>query len=591
MIKKAIAILLLIAAVYWSFSALMPSKISDIDTDKNEFSTARALVHLEAISKEQHAVGSPGHTRVKNYIEAQLTNLGLEVEFQEAFSITRWGALAKPKNILARIKGSEPGKALMLLSHYDSAPHSSYGASDAGSGVVTILEGLRAFLSEGNTPKNDIIILISDAEELGLNGADIFVNKHPWAKDVGLVLNFEARGSGGPSYMLIETNGGNSKLMKGFVEANPQFPVANSLAYSIYKMLPNDTDLTRFRVDGNIDGFNFAFIDDHYDYHTENDNYQRLDRNTLEHQGSYLMPMLHYYSNANLSNVKSDSDHIYFNAPVMKTVTYPFSWIWPMLIFAFILFGLIIIYGFKKRRLNKNDVLKGFVPMLSTIILSLVVGFVLWELIKAMYPEYSEMLHGFTYNGHTYILAFTFITLGICFYIYSRFYKPGNTASLLIAPICLWLIICAVMALKLKGASFFIVPVYFALISLVVLINQRKPSLIVMALLCFPLLMIMSPFVKMFPVGLGFFMDIGIATISVKLVSMLLIALMFGLLISIFGFFKHKRRWSYLLFFVGFCFLVSAHFNSDFTSESPKPNSLVYFLDKNLSGRRPKFSV
>lgn len=579
MIKKAIAILLLIAAVYWSFSALLPSKISNIDTDKNQFSTARALVHLEAISQQPHAVGAPAHEIVRDYIVQQLENLGLNVQIQEGFSMTSWGALAKPKNILARIKGSEPGKALMVLSHYDSAPHSSFGASDAGSGVVTILEGLRAFLHDGKTPKNDIIVLFTDAEELGLNGADLFVNKHPWTKDLGLVLNFEARGSGGPSYMLIETNGGNSKLMKGFVKANPKFPVANSLAYSIYKMLPNDTDLTRFRADADINGFNFAFIDDHYDYHTANDTYERLDRETLEHQGSYIMPMLNYFSQANLSNLKSEDDYIYFNAPVVKTVTYPFSWIWPMLIFAIALFVFLMFYGIKKGRLNKEDALKGFSPILLSVLVVLVIGYILWEFIKLINPHYAEMLHGFTYNGHTYIFAFAIIALGICFWIYSRYYKPGNTASLTIAPIFIWLVICILMSLKLKGASFFIIPVYFGLLALFVLINQRKPSLIVMAIISFPMLLIMSPFVKMFPVGLGFFMNIGFATISVKLVSMLLITLMFGLLVPIFGFFKHKRRWSYVLLFIGFCSLISAQFNSKFTAENPKPNSLVYFLD------------
>jgi putative aminopeptidase FrvX len=53
--------------------------------------------------------------------------------------------------------------------------------------------------------KNDIIILFSDAEELGLNGAALL--QPNWAKEVGLVLNFEARGTSGPSYMLMETNG------------------------------------------------------------------------------------------------------------------------------------------------------------------------------------------------------------------------------------------------------------------------------------------------------------------------------------------------------------------------------------------------
>jgi Zn-dependent M28 family amino/carboxypeptidase len=257
----------------------------------------------------------PSIIRVREYIVSTLEAMGLSVEIQEGYTISKWGNLVKAKNIVSRIKGTENSKALLLLTHYDSAPHSSFGASDAGSGVVTILEGLRAFLERGKTPKNDIIILISDAEELGLNGADLFVNQHKWAKDVGLVLNFEARGSGGPSYMLIETNGGNSKLIEAFKEANPKFPVANSLAYSIYKMLPNDTDLTRFRVDADIDGFNFAFIDDHFDYHTATDTFDNLDVESLEHQASYLMPLLDYFSQSNLSNLKSNEDHVYFNVP------------------------------------------------------------------------------------------------------------------------------------------------------------------------------------------------------------------------------------------------------------------------------------
>lgn len=300
---------------------------------------------------------------MRNYIVSELEKLGLEPQLQEGYTISKWGGnLAKPINILARIKGTANTKALMLLTHYDSNPHSAIGASDAGSGVVTILEGLRAFLADGKQPKNDIIIGITDAEELGLNGADLFVNQHHWAKDIGLVLNFEARGSGGPSYMLIETNGGNANLIKQFVAAHPKFPVANSLAYSIYKMLPNDTDLTVFRRDGNIEGFNFAFIDDHFDYHTKMDNYERLDRNTLEHQGSYIMPLLHHFSQANLDQVKSTEDYIYFNVPFFNTVIYPFSWIIPMLILAIVLFIGLIIYVSETENFNLKLSKKDLIP-------------------------------------------------------------------------------------------------------------------------------------------------------------------------------------------------------------------------------------
>src|SRR5690606_10747281 len=149
--------------------------------------------------------------------------------------------------------------------------------------------GIRAFLERNISHENDIIILFTDAEEIGLLGAELFVKEHPWAEKVGLVLNFEARGSGGPSNMILETNGGNGKMIKAFMEANPDFPVATSLMYSVYKILPNDTDSTVFREEMDIPGFFFAFIDDHFDYHTALDTAENLDKKSLAHQGSYLM--------------------------------------------------------------------------------------------------------------------------------------------------------------------------------------------------------------------------------------------------------------------------------------------------------------
>ncbi|WP_242203000.1 M20/M25/M40 family metallo-hydrolase [Aestuariivivens insulae] len=567
MIKKAIALAVIICTVYWSFSTLMPSEVTSIDSPETQFSTHRALLHLKEIAQAPHYLGSKEHDRVRDYIVKQLQDLGLETQIQTHFSIDDSGNLAKPKNIIGCLRGREKGKALLLLTHYDSDPHSSVGASDAGSGVVTILEGLRAFLKANKTPKNDIVVLISDAEELGLNGASTFVNQHEWAKDIGLAVNFEARGSGGPSLMFIETNQGNAKLIKGFIEANPDFPVSSSLFYSIYKILPNDTDLTVFREDGDIDGFNFAFIDDHFDYHTQLDNYDRLDRNTLEHQGRYLMPMLHYFSEANLEDLKSDQEQVYFNTPIFKMVSYPFSWIYPMLIIAMVVFIILLVYGFKQEVLRVKEIGKGFLAIFSALILAAVVGYFGWPMFKAIYPHYNEMLHGFTYNGYAYITAFTFLSLAICLGVYHKVYRNNNTASLLVAPLMVWIIICLGVALKLKGASFFIVPVYFALLSLFVIIRQKQPNSIAMALLSVPMLVILVPLVKLFPVGLG---------LKMMVANTALVVLIFGLLITVFGFFKHKKLWGYLCVLVTLYFFVSAHLQSGFSSERPKPNSLLY---------------
>lgn len=567
--SRTLALILLFIAVYWSFKSLMPVYKANKDVSTVSFSTDRALEHVKELSKEPHAVGFPGHERVKSYIISELKKMGLETTTQEGYTAGDWGNLSKATNILARIKGTSNRKALLLLSHYDSSPHSSYGASDAGSGVATILEGVRAFLSANKTPKNDIIILITDAEELGLNGADLFVKNHPWAKDVGLALNFEARGSGGPSYMLIETNRGNGSLIKEFTKANPKYPVANSLAYSIYKMLPNDTDLTVFRENGDIEGFNFAFIDDHFDYHTALDNYDRLDRNTLAHQGSYLMPLLRYFSDADLNNLKSLNDYVYFNMPFFKLVSYPFEWIWPMFGIAVLAFVLLLFTGFKKGKLNTKDIFKGFVPILITLIVNGVAGYFCWNIITWWYPGFKDILHGFTYNGHTYIIVYVMFSLFVCFYTYNKFRKT-NTPNLLVAPIFIWLLICGLVAAYLKGAAFFIVPLFGLLAAFLVTINQEKPNPFLMVFLALPAVLIYSPFINMFPVGLGLKMMVAATVFT---------TLLFFLVLPFFGQLKTKGRLAYLFLFLFFAFGITSHIQSNFNEERPKPSSLLYIFN------------
>ncbi len=562
---------LIVGLVYYSFFSLMPQKGSPSSIAETKFSTERALIPLKEITKAPHYIGTKEHARVRNYLIGQLEELGLETQVQEGFVINpKWKSLDKPKNIIAQIKGSGNGKSLLLLSHYDSALTPSYGASDAGSGVVTILETLRAYKASGKKPKNDIIVLFTDAEEVGLDGARLFVNNHPWAKNVGIALNFEARGSGGPSNMIVESNGGNKNLIKAFMEADVKFPVASSLMYSIYKMLPNDTDSTVLREGADIDGFFFAFIDDHYDYHTANDTYDNLDVNTLQHQGEYLLPLVHYFGDSDLNQLKSLDDHVYINLPFFKMVSYPFTWVFPMLLVAIIIFIVLIIYGLRKRVLTGNGVVRGFIPFLLAMIFCGILGFYGWKLIILMYPQYQEIQHGFTYNGHTYISFFVLLSLGVLFGIYYKFSKKINVANLMIAPLIFWIFINIGVATYLKGAAFFIIPVFLGLLSLWILIRKDRPNLILLTIIGSIAIFIFAPLVQFFPVGLGLKMLVG---------SCLFTVLLFGILLPVIGFYKLKKVLAMLFVIVASLFFIKAHLSSNFSPNRQKPNSLVYYHD------------
>ncbi|PHQ57397.1 MAG: peptidase M28 [Lutibacter sp.] len=570
---QVISILVIIATVYYSFYSLTPTEKEEDVIEKTEFSTANALVHLKEITKKPHFTGSPEHVVVRNYIVSALEKLGSQVEIQEQIAVNgKWRAATNTKNILARIKGSEPGKALLLLSHYDSSPHSSLGASDAGSGVVVILEGVRAFLAEHKQPKNDIIICITDAEELGLLGANAFVNHHRWAKDVGLVLNFEARGSGGPSYLLLETNGGNKKLIEAFQHANTPYPVGSSLMYSIYKMLPNDTDLTVFREDGNIEGYNFAFIGDHFDYHTAQDSYERMDLKSLKHQASYLVATLDYFSMNDLDNLKAEGDYVYFNFPYVGLVYYPFSWVIPMFIVCAVLFFVLLFVGISKKKLTIQGIVKGFVPFLLALVSTSLLAIFVWKLVLKIHPQYDDILHGFTYNGYYYIAAFTALTLAVCCWFYNGFFNKRTHQDLLIAPLFFWLLISGGTAFYLQGAAFFILPVMILLMVLTVLLfsSSSHKTILLFTVLSVPVLLIFAPLIKIFPVGLG---------LKMLVISTVFTVLLFGFLVPVFQQFKMKKIIANVFLIVGIITMVTAAVFSGYSDSRKQPNSILYVFD------------
>ena len=566
-----ISILIISLTVYVSFNDLIPS--SEKPLDKYDFSIENALDHLRIISKKPHYTGSEYHSVVRDYILNELKNMGLETEIQNQV-VTRFCCVGtNTSNIIGTIKGSSNGKSLVLLTHYDSRHHASFGASDAGSGVVTILEGVRSFLSKNTIPINDIHLVFTDAEEIGLLGAQAFVKNHSLVDNIGLVLNFEARGSGGPSYMLMETNGKNGVLISEFINAEPGFPAANSLMYSIYKMLPNDTDLTVFREQANINGFNFAFIGDHFDYHTSLDSFERLDRNTLIHQADYIMSMLNHFSKINLSNLDSENDYVYLNFPILKMLHYPYSWIYPLLIFSIIFFLFIIYLGLAINKLSIQGILNGILALTISLFTCLSITIILWKTISYFNPDYADILHGFTYNGYYYITAFIFLNIFCLFSIYYRFFKNSSGLDLTIMPIGFWLIINVLISIYLKGAAYFIIPVNLVLFSILLIYFSNfkgNKKMLLWTFFSVPLIYIFAPQLKMFPVGLG---------LDNLFITSFFLVLIFVLLLPVFSNFAFKNQIKNLTLLIAIVFFALAFLNNDYDVNSKKPNSILYYSD------------
>ena len=269
-----------------------PPAPKGLDAPPEQFSAGRAAAILQEMQADgvPHSVGSEASERVQARIVAALEAVGYEVDVQETVACRResgaYAVCAPVQNIVARLDGQEAGPAVMLMAHHDSV-RAGPGAADDSSSVAEIIEIARVLREQGPY-RNPIVFLMNDAEELGLLGAQGFVDDHPWAQDVAVVVNMEARGTRGLSYM-FETSTDNAWLIDAYASAVRR-PASSSLHYEVYRILPNDTDLTVTREAG-MAGLNFAFIDRASHYHTPLDRFENLDQRSVQHQGESVLAL------------------------------------------------------------------------------------------------------------------------------------------------------------------------------------------------------------------------------------------------------------------------------------------------------------
>lgn len=254
------------------------------------------MTDVRAISRAPRPTGSAENARVRAYLAARMRQLGMAVGEQSgplpeksAEKLRERGNLRAAPDKAVNLVGLLPGRnraepAVLLMAHYDSVP-ASPGAPDDAAGVAAALEIVRAVKARGQ-PERDLAVLLTDAEEVGLIGAELFFGGHPLALRTGAVINMESRGGGGRAAM-FETGRGNGEMM-ALYRRSVKRPSSNSLAVLIYEVMPNRTDFTISKAKG-IPGFNFAFVGRAELYHSPMATADALDRRTFQDMGAQAL--------------------------------------------------------------------------------------------------------------------------------------------------------------------------------------------------------------------------------------------------------------------------------------------------------------
>lgn len=466
--------LALYALVIWSAALrASPPAAKAASAPSDEFSGMRAKAVLQELVGDgvAHPVGSAADAAVREKIVARLTELGYQPRVQESFVCDETGRCADVKNIVARLDGREAGPAVMVASHYDSVP-AGPGASDDGAGTVCVLEIARAL--KASAPLwHPVIFMIDEGEEAGLFGAVAFVQDDPWAKEVRAVVNMDNRGTSGPATM-FETGNANEWVMRLYADAMRR-PDTNSLSYTVYKSLPNDTDFTVFKRAG-YQGFNFAFIGDVAHYHTPLDNVKNASAASIQEEGEDGLAMTRALANSDL-NFGAPSDAVYSDVLGWKTIWWPARWTMWFALLALILLASEIVALVRRGQMKMKEFGLGLAAWPVILIVAGILGWVLQTLLRvtgAMPTNWVAHPEGMLVAA--WALAFGIMGLtGVLFASRARFF--GLWSGIWVW----WGVVALGLGIAAPGLSFiFIVPALAAgIFGLAIVLMRRGASSVV----------------------------------------------------------------------------------------------------------------
>jgi hypothetical protein len=390
-------IILLIAVALGVAPLVPPTPPTELNAA--DFSVSQAFDHIERIAQEPHPMGSLANQRVRDDIVAQLEMLGLEPEVQTVEVMDYFGEPGNSveiSNVVARILGTAPTTAVAVVGHYDSSP-TTPGANDNGSAVAILLEVARAILAD-QPLHNDVILVFTDGEEPAPRfGSSAFIREHPWAGDIGFVINLEAIGSGGQS-TISGMNGPGRWVIDQYIEAVPK-PAAFSFLTALTELIGgSNTDFATFR-DRGIAGVEFAYLRGSPIYHTPADTPDRVSHRTLQQHGANTLALTRHVGNIEPSPPNDDTSAVFFNLGRFNVVRYPATWALPLALVAGVVLA---IAGWRQKAWR--EILRSVAATIVTMIGSAVVAVGIWPML-ARQRDAMSVPESYLYLGGWFLLT------------------------------------------------------------------------------------------------------------------------------------------------------------------------------------------
>lgn len=435
-----IALLVLLAVLAYALMGLFPRRVLAADAPADQFSGERAMQHLAVIAAEAHPEGSLGQAKVTAYLVQQLTAMGLEVEVQQAFGV---------ENVVARLKGSDPGGAVLLQAHYDS--RNGPGAGDNSSGTAALVEVMRA-LTAGEPLRNDVIALFDDGEELpdAFTGTKAFIRQHPWMADVRVAVGMDTAARGFIS--VVDTGG----------EDNGWLVRALGRAY-------NGGIWASFSGGGGYDtgpfkqaGVRVLELEDNYPFveqHTPGDVVALVNPGTVQQMGDQALAIARELGGLDLA-VTSGEQRAFLYFLKLVLIHYPESWSVPLAVVGAVIFIAALVLGLRRRYVTWRGLAVALGAVLVPAGLAGAAVGALWSLAPGVFnwpiktwPEWPELVPP---GGWWIFITLDLLVVALAAGVYRLARRWAERGSFALFALFLFTLISLALAFALPAAAIII---------------------------------------------------------------------------------------------------------------------------------------
>ncbi len=434
-------VVLLLAGVI-GLAPLIPPEVPD-DPGPAEFSTTRALDLIGQIAFEPHPIGTAANERVRATIIGELRALGLEPELQAIDAPDYYGGsggLVPVVNVLARISGTDPTAAVAIVGHYDTVP-ATPGANDDASAIAVMLETARAVLA-GDALRNDLILVFTDGEEPAPRfGSSAFVDTHPWARQIGTVVNLETIGGTGPS-TLIGVSGPDGWIVDQYARTAP-YPVAFSYVTALTRLIGgSNSDFAEFRDQG-IPGIELAYIHGSSIYHTPADTPDQVNPGSLQQQGANTLAFARSLAALDLGAERGPGETVFFTLGRFLVVRYPVQ---GELIVVLLAGFALAVAGWRRRNAGAGSIRWSLARSGIVVILSPLLAAMAWTNIAT---GRSTMGVG---ESYLYLACLVAMTAGIAIVLGRLFRRRDEPDP--VAVVAIWWVLALLTAATAPGLSY-----------------------------------------------------------------------------------------------------------------------------------------